>query len=147
MDLSFGIILYGDWITLLLSSGDGWNQIEEELVVDLKVRYSNSVFLLTSGSNLLKDLGDGSGNHTTILIILSWPTHSKSLACSSLTIDHHSPIETLHNWFDYVPSTCIEYILLGGVVKDFIELETPLFLLVIYKPTALLFRNSHTYGL
>ena len=131
MDLTLGIVLNRDRISTLFSCRDSWKHVKHELVVDLKVWNSNSKFLVKMVSDLLENLGDCSWDDTSVLVILCATAHSESLACSSLTIDHDCSIETLNNTLDNISCAALKNFFLRWVVKNLIELETPLLLLIV----------------
>ncbi len=147
MDLPLGIILDTDWGARLFVCGEGWNEIEHEFIINFKIRNSDCIFVIKTASNLLENLSDGSGNETSVLIVLHASTHGKGLSSTSLSIHHDGPIEPIYHWFYYIFCTGVEYIILRGVMKKFIEFEAPGFLLVIYETTTLILWDIHIYML
>ena len=80
---------------------------------------------------LLENLSYRSWDNSSILIVLGTTAHSKGLASSSLAIDHNSTVEALYYALDNISCTTLKDFFLRRVVKNLIELETPLLLLVV----------------
>ena len=147
MDLPLGIILDANGGAWLLGGGHIRNEVEHELIVDFKVGDTDGVLVVESAPDLLENMSDGSWDETSILVVLHAPTHGKGLSSTSLSVDHDRAVETINNWFYYVSRTGIEYVLLGRVMKKFIEFEAPGLLLVIYETTTLILWDIHVYVL
>ena len=92
-------------------------------------------------ADLLENLGDCPWNDSPVLVVLSAPTHRERLACSSLAVDHDCAVEALNHTSDDVPGAVFKNLLLRRVVKNPVELETPLLLLVVHVASSLVLRN------
>ena len=147
MDFTLSIILNRNSISTLFHWRYWREQIKHEFVVDFQIRNLNSKLLIEMVANFLENLSDCSWNDSSVLIVLCAATHSKSLASSSLSIDHNSPIEAWHYTLYNISCTALKDFFLRRIVKNLIELETPLLLLVIDMATWLIFWNLHSYVL
>ena len=119
------------------------NQIKHQLIVYFQIRHSHTVIHFKSCFYFLEYLIDGSRNDSSVLVILRASTHSKSLARTSLSIHKDSAIKSLYYRFDNVSGAIIKYFILGSIVMNLIESETPLFLLIVDCTTFFLLWNLY----
>ena len=142
MNFSLRIVLDGYGITLLLVSLHRGDQIEHELIVNLKVRDADGVLVVKEATNLLEYMRYGSRDKTSVLIVLHASAHSESLSRTSLSIHHDRPVEPVDHRIHDVFRALVEHILLTGVMKELIEFKTPAFLLVVDHTTCLILRDA-----
>jgi hypothetical protein len=147
MNLPLSIILNTYRIALLLTCRDRWYQIKHELVIDLQIWYSDSIFIVRPASDLLENLWYSSWYHAPILIVLHASAHCECFSSAGLTVNHDSPVETLDHRLDNVLRTGIEDIFLAWIMKDLVKFETPWFLLIVYMTSMLIFWNVYIYML
>ena len=145
MHFALGVVL--DRNAALLRSGNWRKQIKHELIVDFKVAHSNCIFLLKSSTYFLEDLVDRSGDNTSVLVVLGTPTHRECLSSPCLSVDKDCAVEALNHRFDYVSGAPVENFLLGGVVQNLVELETPLFCLIVNKTASFILWHLHSNSL
>ncbi len=131
MYFTLGIVLNRNGVSLLFTRWHRWNQVEHELIVYFKVGHADCVLIIEPAADLLEHLWNGPGDQSSVLVVLHASTHCESLSSTSLTIDHHSSVESVHNWSHDVPRACVKDVLLAGVMKDLVEFKTPAFLLVV----------------
>ena len=122
-------------------SGNFRNQIEHQLIVDFQVRHSHTVIHFKSCFDFLEDLIDGSWNNSSVLVVLRAATHCESLAWASLPIYKDSAVESFYDRLDNVSGAVVKHLILGSIVKNLVESETPLLLLIVYCTTFFLLWN------
>ena len=143
MNFSLRIVLDGYGIPLLLVSWHRRDQIEHELIVNLKVRHADGVLIVKAATNLLEDMRYGSRDQTSVLIVLHTTAHCKGLSSTCLSIHHDCPVEPVDHRIHDVFRALVEHVLLTGVMKELIEFKTPAFLLVVNHATCLVLRDAH----
>jgi hypothetical protein len=147
MNLSLRVILDGDgratrWVSWFIRE-----QVIDLLIVDLEIAYFNRELSVIMRAYFLEDLGDSSGNNSSVFEVSGWPIHSKCLSCPSLSITHHSPIISINHLLNHFLGAVRENVLLWSIMHDPIEFEFPWLLLIIYETSWWILWNVDLHSL
>ena len=131
MHFTFSVIL--NWDSSLRFSWSIWKQIEELLVINLKIADRNSDLILGVGSNLGETLMNSSGNNSSVLEIWGSSIHCESFSCSGLSIAHNGSIVSIDDRFNDFLCAVRVNVFLWSVMHYLVEFKLPWFLLIIDK--------------
>ena len=99
--------------------------------MDLAVTDPDCYGLIKFLRNLVVDLLNSSRNDSSLLVIISQTKHCKCFTSSCLTVSHNGAIVTSDDIWDNLSSCQIIDIILSGVLKNFVESESPIIKLII----------------
>ena len=97
VNLTFSVVQNAHTGAGLLMWGHVGQHVEQELVVDFNVGDFDNDLSIETAAHLGKDVVDGAGDHTTVLVILGTSSHREGLAGASLTIAHDSAVVAVDN--------------------------------------------------
>ena len=101
------------------------------LVVEFEVRNWDFDLMLISGVDFLVKWGKNSGNNASVFVVILCTSHGESLSSSSLSIAHDGTRVSFKSTGEYLFRAKVVDDFLRSVIKNFLELESPLILLMI----------------
>lgn len=123
----------------ILLDGESWvgigtpQKIIHHFVINLEIGDADSYLLFVTSLNLLEEDTNTPRDETTIFVVNLGTHHGKGLPSTSLTIGHDSTWITAQCTMNYLFSTNVENNFLTSILKDLIESEAPILLLMINK--------------
>jgi hypothetical protein len=101
------------------------------LVVEFKVRNGYFDLMLIPGVDFLVKRGKDSWYEASVFVVILCTGHGESLSSSSLSVAHDGTRVSLKSTGEYLFRAKVVDDFLRGVIKNFLELESPLILLMV----------------